>query len=87
MNAVGSWHRLCLAESVQPLGTFLLGRSVWKLFSLAALTIPDVRVRWEHFPERFLGAPWSYGEHSSLQERPILGMFSGACRECRVCGE
>lgn len=60
MNAVGSWHRLCLAESVQPPGIFLLGSSVWKLFSLAALTIPDMSVRWEHFPERFLDAPWSY---------------------------
>lgn len=59
MNAEGTWHQLSLAESVQPPETVLLGSSAWKLFSPPALTIPDLRVRWEHFPEGFLGAPWS----------------------------
>lgn len=59
MNAAGGWHWLCLAESVHPPGTFLLGSSDWELFSPPALTTPDMRLRWEHFPERFHCAPWS----------------------------
>lgn len=72
MNAAGGWHRLCLAESVQPPGTFLLGSSEWELFSLPALTTPDLRLRWEHFPERFHCAPWSCRGSTLVSRRGLF---------------
>lgn len=75
-------HDRCGQFAPPPLGPFLLVSSAWKLFSPPALTVPDQRDWGGSTSQRESWVlPGAAGEHSSLQERPILGMFLGACRE------